>query len=176
MSGTVGLTTTSKAGPCSSWSLLLHTVLIPAPRIASFPCSSNYHNPRHTRHLPGLLWKQTLGRCVYHDLLDEEEFGILTRQRRRFARLESIGLSGVVLYEIPPRRDANNDYLSVNSMLSDEPHLTLKGVFGDPNDANEPGMNVDQLLDCVGARVIYFPSYACTSFIVGSFSAFSRIS
>jgi len=42
----------------------------------------------------------------------------------------------------------------------------LKSVFGDLNDPSDPGMDLDQLLDIVHAKVIYFPAYACTSFVV----------
>ncbi|KIL61161.1 hypothetical protein M378DRAFT_49837, partial [Amanita muscaria Koide BX008] len=110
-------------------------------------------NPR-SKYPPGMIWKQTLGQCVYNDLFQEETYGsLMSRQRRRFARLDSLGLSGVVFYEIPTK-DAG---------------FTLKAIFGDPLDKSVRGMTVDELLDGVGAQVVYFPSYACTSFVVRSF-------
>ncbi|KAF8804888.1 hypothetical protein BYT27DRAFT_7258789 [Phlegmacium glaucopus] len=46
----------------------------------------------------------------------------------------------------------------------------MQGVFGDP-DASEVAaghsMDLDHLLDAVDAKMVHFPSYACTSFIAG---------
>ena len=49
--------------------------------------------------------------------------------------------------------------------------LTMQGVFGDPDfDSSEVATNhemvLDNLLDVVDAKVVCFPAYACTSFIV----------
>ncbi|KAK2462462.1 hypothetical protein APHAL10511_005432 [Amanita phalloides] len=151
-----------KAGPCSSWSSTLRSVLIPAPRLITHVQNYNNLNPRRNRHPPGLIWKQTLGHCVYHDLSGEEKLGFIARQRRRFARLESLSLSGVILYEIPAGRDSETLTPGEAPM-----QMTLKTIFGDPTDASEAGMDVNDLLDAIGAQVIYFPSYACTSFITG---------
>ena len=46
----------------------------------------------------------------------------------------------------------------------------MQGVFGDPDSpevAADCGMKFDNLLDAVDSKVVYFPTYACTSFIVG---------
>ncbi|KAF8639359.1 hypothetical protein AX17_001548 [Amanita inopinata Kibby_2008] len=163
-------TVTSKAGPCSSWPSTLYSVLLPAPRLVNYLDRYKNLNPRHARHPPGLLWKQTLGHCVYCDLTDEETLGSLTMQRRRFARLECMGLSGVVFYEIPLVRglvEYCNDVCNADTDNRRIGRMTLKSIFGDPADPSEPGMNVDDLLDNINARVVYFPSYACTSFIAG---------
>jgi hypothetical protein len=42
----------------------------------------------------------------------------------------------------------------------------LLEVFGDDDDPEDLGMDVDHLLDRVSARLIYAPAYACTSFVV----------
>ena len=148
----------SKAGPCSLWSSALHSVLIPAPRPDYLVETHKNFNPLRHRHSAGLIWKRTLGHCLYCDLSEEEASASLVRQRRRFARLESLGLSGVILYEIPAGPVSTTD--------APPRRMTLKSVFGDPTDPNQHGMDVDDLLDSINARVIYFPSYACTSFIV----------
>ena len=160
-------TTTNKtpAGPCSSWPSTLYSLLSSTPYPINPDETYKNFNPTLNRHAPGLIWKQTLGHCVYHDLSDEETMGSLVRQRRRFARLESLGLSGVILFEIPAGR-ATEDGSPAISDKSPRKRVTLKSIFGDPDDPNESGMNINELLDCVNARVIYFPSYACTSFIV----------
>jgi len=36
------------------------------------------------------------------------------------------------------------------------------------DDPKNHGMHMDDLLDAIGGKVVYFPSYACTSFIVSS--------
>ncbi|KAF8621748.1 hypothetical protein AX15_007541 [Amanita polypyramis BW_CC] len=158
--------TTGKASPCSSWSSTLYSILTPAPYPVNLDGTHKNINLRHNRHSPGLIWKQTLGYCVYHDLSDEESMSSPVRQRRRFARLESLGLSGVILFEIPTGRPAGDGCLMTQNE-SPKARITLKTIFGDPDDPNESGMNVNELLDCVNARVVYFPSYACTSFIMG---------
>jgi len=72
-----------------------------------------------------------------------------------------MGLSGVILYELP---DAG--HLEAGDPQSSKA-LTLQEVFGDDDDPEDLGMEVDHLLDRVGARLIYAPAYACTSFVVG---------
>jgi hypothetical protein len=68
-------------------------------------------------------------------------------------------LSGVILYELP-----NPGRLGVGGASG---ALTLQEVFGADDDPEDLGMDVDHLLDRVGARLIYAPAYACTSFVVG---------
>ena len=157
----------SKAGPCSWWSSVLYSFLIPAPRPVSHTETNKNFNPRRDRHLPGLIWKRVLGHCIYCDLSSEETLGSLVRQRRRFVRLESLGLSGIILYEIP----------AATTPRTDEPptRMTLRSVFGDPTDPSEHGMDINDLLDDVNARVIYFPSY-CTSFTVSTLCIYGVIS
>ena len=150
----------SKAGPCSWWPSALSSLLTPAPRPVSHIETNKNFNPRRGRHPPGLIWKRMLGQCLHWDLSDEETLGSLVRQRRRFVRLESLGLSGVILYEIPTGAVSRTD--------ESPARMTLRSVFGDPADPSEHGMDVNDLLDGVSARVVYFPSYACTSFIVST--------
>ena len=160
-------TPNSKAGPCSRWSSVLHSFLTASRPVSHIETNKNF-NPRRDRHLPGLIWKRILGHCLYCDLSGEETLGSLVRQRRRFVRLESLGLSGVILYEIP----------AVAVSRTDEPptRMTLRSVFGDPTDPSEHGMDINDLLDDVNARVVYFPSYACTSFIVSTLCIYGVIS
>ena len=72
----------------------------------------------------------------------------------------------MILYEIrmcSPGRFFQGDYIDVEGCL------TMQGAFGDPDSpevAANRGMDLDDLLDAVDAKVVYFPTYACTSFIV----------
>ncbi|KIL57479.1 hypothetical protein M378DRAFT_171729 [Amanita muscaria Koide BX008] len=66
-------------------------------------------------------------------------------ERRRFAKLEYLGLRRVVFCEIP---------------IKEAGFTTVKTIFGDHWDNSIFGMTVDGLLDGVGARVVYFPSYS----------------
>ncbi|PPR06259.1 hypothetical protein CVT24_000931, partial [Panaeolus cyanescens] len=102
----------------------------------------------------------------------------------RFVRIECIGLSGVLLYELasaeyppvlPGPQAFNHSRLDGTAahpytkqpMPSEYPLLTLESVFGDLTDPHSPSMHIDDLLDAVKAKVFYFPAYACTSFIAG---------
>jgi hypothetical protein len=90
--------------------------------------------------------------------------------------LEHLGLSGVILYEIrmrSPGRFVQGDGIGV------EECLTMQGVFGDPDSwelAADRSMDLDDLLDAVDAKMVYFPGYACTSFIVSITCGLLRIS
>jgi hypothetical protein len=75
----------------------------------------------------------------------------------RFVRLEWSGLSGVILYTIPVK-------LGINGRA--RPAFTIEGVFGSEEADYEDGMSIIELLDSAQAKLIYFPAYACTSFIV----------
>jgi len=46
------------------------------------------------------------------------------------------------------------------------PSFTLEEAFGREEYEYEDGMSVTELLDSTNARLVYFPSYACTSFFV----------
>ncbi|KIM38277.1 hypothetical protein M413DRAFT_30389 [Hebeloma cylindrosporum] len=131
-----------------SWSYKLYDILRPS-RTQSFAPA-----PSGSRHLPGDIWRHAFSVSVYADLeaFAEDSYPI---SWRRFVRLEHFGLSGVIFYEI--RRERSDD----------SRHLTLKTVFGDLNDPADLGMDLDKLLDMVQVKVIYFPAYACTSFVIG---------
>jgi hypothetical protein len=130
---------------------------------------------------------------VYHDLAGSA----LTHHSRqsitwrRFVRVEHLGLSGVVLYEIPippsfcsgsvgegasiPKKKAEplntaRGTLAMRirrtSSVVAPPRITLTSVFGDLDNDEDAGMDLDDLMDEIDAKVVYFPAYACTSFIV----------
>ena len=69
--------------------------------------------------------------------------------------MPDLRLSGVILYELP------------NTARADAEPLTLQEAFGNADDPQDLGMDVDHLLDRVGARLIYALAYACASFVVG---------
>lgn len=72
----------------------------------------------------------------------------------------------MILYEIrmcSPGRPSQGDGINV------EDCLTMQDVFGDPDSsevAADHSMDLDDLLDAVDAKMVHFPSYACTSFVV----------
>ena len=147
-------------------------------------------NPTKFTHPEGSIWRQVASSCVYSDLGGYDvEYDISGRSRanvfrlglgvRRFARIEYVGLSGVVLYEFPPvtHSFAGSGSGLVEESLS-ETHdrretLTVKRIFGDESDRSDLGMAVDEFLDMIDAQVIYFPSYACTSFMASPILALS---
>jgi len=119
-------------------------------------------NPRHARHPAGNIWKAALAQFVFSDL----SLGIYGV--RRFIRLEYLGLSGIILYHLPggqlpygsTEREAEDDDESVA--------LTIQVIFGDEKDPENEGMNIDDLIDAIHGRLVYFPAYACTSFAVSN--------
>jgi hypothetical protein len=118
--------------------------------------------------------------------------------KKRFVRLEYLGLSGVIIYEMPGRRGLQSWHAyddqrrDPRSMYPEQDHreaheegeqeqekeddLTLSSIFGDPDDPEDQGMEIDHLLDRVGAQLVYVPLYACTSFAVSYTSAPVRFS
>lgn len=134
----------------TSWSNALSAILRPA-RNQTFP------NPPLFRHPPGEMWRHIISLCVYSDLADPGYD--LARNKRRFVRIEHIGLSAVVFYEIPTSQDHTGD-------MDRNLNTTLESIFGNPNDPNTPGMFIDDLLDWIDSHIVYFPSYSCTSFAV----------
>lgn len=71
----------------------------------------------------------------------------------------------MILYEIrmcPPCCFSERDSAGVGD------YLTMQRVFGDPEVATDNSMDLDDLLDAVHAKVVHFPTYACTSFIVST--------
>lgn len=137
-----------------SWSYKLYDILRPSRARSPALALSGF------RHPPGDIWRHAFSVSVYVDLetFAEDSYPI---SWRRFVRLEHFGLSGVIFYEIR-RGQSNGEYQENDS----REELTLKSVFGDLNDPSDLGMELDQLLDIVQVKVIYFPAYACTSFVV----------
>lgn len=109
---------------------------------------------RHSsRHPAGEIWKHTFSVCVHSDL----DICEVLSNNRRFARLEDRGLSGIILYEVPVT-PSTDGYM--------HPSFTLEEAFGREENDYEDGMSVTELLDSTNAKLVYFPSYACTSFFV----------
>ncbi|KAF9070056.1 hypothetical protein BDP27DRAFT_1447151 [Rhodocollybia butyracea] len=77
--------------------------------------------------------------------------------------MDEYGLSAVVLYEIPGL-DENTD---ANSVKPNSFQWTLTDIFGDGINTENPGISVEELLDGIDVRMVYIPSYACTSFVTG---------
>jgi len=108
---------------------------------------------RSSRHPAGEIWKHTFSICVHSDL----EICKVSSNNRRFSWLEDRGLSGIILYEVPVT-PGTGGYM--------HPSFTLEEAFGREENEYEDGMGVTELLDSTNARLVYFPSYACTSFFV----------
>ena len=136
------------------WTYKLHAILRPASR-ATVPSAVN--SPSMNRHPAGEIWRHVLSKALYEDLR-RADYGL-----RRFVRLEHWGLSGTLLYDIPVSLVSVPD-----GVVEKGVHINLKTVFGDMGDSKNHGMHMDDLLDAIGGKVVYFPSYACTSFIVSS--------
>ena len=119
-----------------------------------------YTNPRHIRHAAGIIWKAELARSVFAGW----SLGIYGV--RWFVRLEYPGLSGIILYNLPAGRRPSE---SITTYDYDDEGLilTMEAVFGDSDDE---GMSVDAMIDATRGRLVYFPAYACTSFVVSHLS------
>ncbi|KIM82158.1 hypothetical protein PILCRDRAFT_820528 [Piloderma croceum F 1598] len=118
-------------------------------------------NPRHTRHPPGNIWKAALAHFVLSDL----SLGIYGV--RRYVRLEYLGLSGIILYHLPAGRLPCRSITAEDEYDEESGILTVQAVFGDENDTADEGMDMDDLIDVIHGRLVYFPAYACTSFAIG---------
>lgn len=147
----------------SSWSSAVHALLTP-------PSSTKTQTLNAPRHPSGDIWKRVLGECVYVDLAGNKMLG-----KKRFARLETMGLSGLLMYEIPAGRDDGHDDMNEHDYEQEQnlDGMTLASVFGDPDmndgDASALGMEINELLDGIDVQLVYFPGYACTSFVVRAF-------
>ncbi|KAG7100190.1 hypothetical protein E1B28_001967 [Marasmius oreades] len=110
---------------------------------------------RSSRHPPGTIWRKFVAKCVFFDLLK----GVKVSQRR-IARMYETGLGAIVMYEIP---------YSIISGSQDSKSLswTVENVFGYPDDSSIEGMTEEEFLDQIKVRMVYTPSYACTSFVAG---------
>ncbi|KAJ7589651.1 hypothetical protein C8J56DRAFT_939174 [Mycena floridula] len=69
--------------------------------------------------------------------------------------MTELGLGGLITFEIPYGTAEKDD------------EWTLNGVFGDPDDPELPGMEIDELLHKINAKLTYLPLCACTSFATG---------
>ncbi|KDR86129.1 hypothetical protein GALMADRAFT_132717 [Galerina marginata CBS 339.88] len=176
-----------------SWTSKLYKTIRPAPHPLMVEFSNSLSRFRHS---PGQIWRHALSSSVYRDLKESPGgFGagvVSSSERRsgesksrsssrgppiaavraytwrRFVRVEHFGLSGLLFYEIGLPSTRLGVVESMERGDDDiEKLLTLESVFGDPNDPADPGMDVDDLLDAVHAKLVYFPAYACTSFLMG---------
>ena len=108
--------------------------------VSGFPTASNFPL---TSNPAGILWRSVLAQSIFSDL------SLKLASGRRFLPLHHLGLCGVILYELPGQAQ-NGEF-------------TISSVFGDSSD---PGMDTEELLDGVRAKLVYAPAYACTSFVV----------
>lgn len=122
--------------------------------VSSSAGSEQRTNPRLFRHPPGQLWRSALAESIYTD------FALEINSGKRFVRLEHLGLSGVIVYELPAV------YSLAGSQSGETREFTSKEVFGDPYNSENPGMETEDLLEHVCAKLIFTPAYACTSFVV----------
>ncbi|KAK1235257.1 hypothetical protein PQX77_001524 [Marasmius sp. AFHP31] len=74
--------------------------------------------------------------------------------------MEEMGLAAIVMYEIPRSEP-------LDSKETQGTRWTVESVFGCRDDPSKGGMTEEQLLDEIQVRVVYTPSYACTSFVTG---------
>jgi hypothetical protein len=150
-----------------SWTCKLYNVLRPAPPDSITPQLAKSFS--RFRHSPGDIWKHTFSNAIYHDLsgvaLEHDSMGAVTW--RRFVRVEHIGLSGIIFYQLlaPSSKQALETHADDDVSY----YLNLENVFGDLDNPSDSGMGLDELLDTVDAKMVYFPAYACTSFFVRNF-------
>ncbi|KAF8185727.1 hypothetical protein BJ912DRAFT_480657 [Pholiota molesta] len=148
-----------------SWTCKLYNVLRPAPPDSVTPQLAKSFS--RFRHSPGDIWKHTFSNAIYHDLsgvaLEHDSMGAVTW--RRFVRVEHIGLSGIIFYQLlaPSSKQALETHADGDVSY----YLNLENVFGDLDNPSDSGMGLDELLDTVDAKMVYFPAYACTSFFIG---------
>lgn len=145
-----------------SWTLKLYSILRPAPHNSL----AHGHSTSRLRHSPGDIWRRIFSASICNGL-GSTAFSQYSISWRRFVRVEHIGISGVVLYEIPVTSlNATSKTVSPQK----EPHASLEDILGALRITTVLGVDFDDLLDAVGAKVVYFPAYACTSFIVRIYS------
>ena len=144
--------------PPLGWTNALAQLLVPA--VTDRFMHNLHSNPRHTPHPAGIIWKAELARSVLADL----SLGIYGV--RRFVRLEYPGLSGIILYNLPAGRHPSG-WIAKSDGDDEGLILTVEAVFGD---ADDEGMSVETMIDAISGRLVYFPAYACTSFVVSHLS------
>ncbi|KAF8890201.1 hypothetical protein BD779DRAFT_1469516 [Infundibulicybe gibba] len=131
----------------STWTTALNSLLRPAINSSSAENAPGFVYP------PGDIWREYLLFSIVQDLGWGREHRKIQRGRR-FLKLERFGLSGLLFYEIPVCEDSTCDHTTCKA-------LTLELVNQNPH------MDVDSIFSVVNARLVYFPSYACTSFVIG---------
>ncbi|KAJ6587084.1 hypothetical protein DFH09DRAFT_1142533 [Mycena vulgaris] len=94
-------------------------------------------NPRTSRYPSGDIWKCILGASISADLESGTENA--DTEMKRFIRIDELGLSGVIFYCAPARR----------ACIPQSKDKT------------------DALIERSAPRVVYFPNFACTSFVIG---------
>ncbi|EGN93527.1 hypothetical protein SERLA73DRAFT_189221 [Serpula lacrymans var. lacrymans S7.3] len=136
------------------WPESLKRILQPAIQGPTTSFSSGNANLRSSKQPLGVLWKAALTSHIFEDLSSGLNYG------RRVLRLDYFGLQSVVLFEYPGIADGDTED-------ADDP-LDLSTVFGDLDSPQDESISVDQLIfDLVSAKLVYVPSYACTSFVTG---------
>ncbi|KAF4612415.1 hypothetical protein D9613_004591 [Agrocybe pediades] len=164
-----------------TWSSKQYDILRPAPHPLSEKFATSNSRSKF-RHIPGDIWRHALCTSVFSDLAGTAECSSAggvpvsafpgsqrSRTWKRFTRLDHAGLSGVLFYEIRSLHD--HELPGPSSLGVVERHnlkpLTMEEVFGDLDDPSDSSMCIDDLLDSIHAKVVFFPAYACTSFIAG---------
>ena len=159
--------------PLCTWSLNIERLLLdPIFQNRSFDnpptlISSSTPRPagflaRQSKYPSGTIWRRFVAKCIFFDLLT----GI--SNVRRIARMYEAGLAAIVMYEIP-----HPEYLDSKEMQGGK--WDVEKVFGSQRDPSKRGMSEEALLDEIQVKVVYTPSYACTSFVVRGFSSFSAL-
>ncbi|KAL0577833.1 hypothetical protein V5O48_004161 [Marasmius crinis-equi] len=110
---------------------------------------------RTSRHPPGTIWRKFVAKCVLSDL-----FSGALGARCRIARMYELGLGAIVMYETPQLNWRDSDGVGMENW-------TVESVFGGPRGFLEERMTEEELLDGIQVKVVYTPSYACTSFVTG---------
>ncbi|KAF5344488.1 hypothetical protein D9758_014130 [Tetrapyrgos nigripes] len=82
----------------------------------------------------------------------------ICNSRRRFIRMDKLGVGAVIMYEIPcvcqfPRK-------RVDLGITDD-------IAGYRSNSENGGKGIDELLEVMNVNVSYVPLYACTSFLTG---------
>jgi hypothetical protein len=153
------------------WSTNLHRLfLVPQPHYDdSDPQRSNLPTIRHPA---GTLWRVALVQSIFSDLINNMD------GCRRLLRLEfPPGLNGILVYELPQTKServgtGKNTKLRLGEVFGRIEGQAQDGLDDDAGGDGGIGMDVDVLLNRVGARIIFVPGHACTSFVVSQILLF----
>lgn len=153
------------------WSSTFQRLFKPSPDPSYL--QNDAQNPRSTHHPSGIIWKKVAIECISADLhllesVGGAQGGTCPRRETRFVRMQELGLGAVIVYEIPHPTALNgvSERQSNDILGGRRAEWTLKTVFGDPDDPFVSGMDLDDLLNKIKAKLSYVPLYACTSFAV----------